>query len=130
MANQSGTANSVTLLSGNVDGIGARKSYLVGMSFPIAGGSDTASTTGVLTAINAAVRDGKTRTLRGGITVGAGYDASVAVYFTGTAVQALAVANPTTTGDLSGQLSDKTGTVQASNATTIDVQVAVVVDEA
>jgi hypothetical protein len=135
MAVVNGTIDGVTMLSGNPAGIAARKSYLITCNFGAFNSAtpDTATVTGVLTAINAACRDGKTRTLRGGICVAAGQDTSaLAFYMTGATVQALAVANSTTTGDFTGsnQLSDKTGTIQTSAASAVDCSIVAVVDEA
>lgn len=138
MTVQVGTIDGVTLLSANPSGIAGggnatRKAFLLSISFPaFNSGTDSASVTGVLTAIAAAERNGRTLTLRGGICCQPGQDtAGLAFYFTGASVQALAVANPTTTGDFTGsnQLSQANGTIQTSAASAIDCQVVAIVDE-
>lgn len=128
MATIAGSIKGVSLLSGNVNGEGARKAYIVSVEFPAySGAADVASVTGVGAAIAAQTRNGKTNTVRGAITLNAGADASSQdVYFTGTAVQALTVSSD----DLTGHLAVAAGTEIATTTTAaVGVQLCVVVDE-
>lgn len=128
MATINGTIKGVSLLHGNVNGVGARKAYLLSCDFAAYTGSgDTATITGVGAAIATATKNGKTNTLRGGICVGPGADtAAQAVYCGGASVQALTVS----TDDLTGNLTVAAGTeITATTGLTSGVQVMVVVDE-
>jgi len=123
-----GTIKGVSLLSGNVDGVGARKAYLISADFAAyTGSSDTCTITGVGAAITAATKNGKTITLRGAIPVQAGFDtAGQAVYATGTAVQAMTVSSD----DLTGQLSNAAGTeLTTTTGVSTGVMVCAIVDE-
>lgn len=115
MAVASGSIKEIKLLDTANAGVGTtslrdkREVWLLSVEFPNAysGAADTASITGVGAAIKAKTNDGKTRTLRCGIPGAAGADSNnQAVFFTGTAVQAATVSSD----DLTGQLSDATGT--------------------
>lgn len=137
MTVQNGTIDGVTLLSSNPNGhapsAGTRKAFLLSVSFPaFNSGTDSATITGINTAIAAAERNGRALTLRAVVPANACYDGSVDIYFTGASVQAAALANTTTTGDATGsnQLSQANGTIQTSAATTQDLQVIAIVDEA
>ena len=141
MATRNGTIRGVTLLSGSPAGVTAldsttvcsRRVYLITADFLDAytGSGDVASITGVCTAIAASTRNGKTLVLRGAVPAFAGQDAAgQGVHMTGTAVAASTIANPTTTGDLTGQLSDASGTeVTTTSGVTSGVGVVVCVDE-
>ncbi len=142
MTVQNGTIDAVQMIAGNPDGVTntvssvvyTRKAYLVSAHFPAyTGSTDTATITGILTAINSAVRDGKTRTLIAVVPVHPGQDTAsppVTSHFTGTAVAAATLSNTTTTGDAAGQLSDSSGTETTSTTgVTSGVQVIAVVDE-
>lgn len=122
-----GTIKGVSLVQGNVNGVGARKAYLLSCDFAAyTGASDTATITGVGAAIATATKNGKTNTLRGGICVGPGADtAAQAVYATGTAAQAMTVSSD----DLTGHLAVAAGTEITSTTASTGVQVLVVVDE-
>jgi hypothetical protein len=131
MANQIGTLQGCEcVLKGNSgfgsSGAPAREMWRLTYSWPAyTGASDTAQVSGVVAAINAKARDGKTRTLRGGFPGPAGYDtAAQAVYMTGTAAQVLTVS----TNDLTGQLSDNTGAELATTTVVNGVSVLVFVD--
>jgi hypothetical protein len=127
MAVINGTIKGVSLVQGNVNGVGSRKAYLLSCDFPAyTGAADTSTITGVGAAITASVKNGKTLTLRGGICVGPGADtANQAVYCTGTAVQAMTVSSD----DLTGHLAVAAGTEITSTTATTGVQMIVVVDE-
>lgn len=123
-----GTIKGCSLVQGNVNGVGARKAYLLSCEFPAyTGASDTASVTGAGAAIATATKNGKTNTVRGALCVGAGADtAGQAVYVTGTAVQAMTVSSD----DLTGHLAVAAGTeITATTGVTSGVQLLVVVDE-
>lgn len=127
MATINGTIKGVSLVQGNVNGVGARKAYLLSCDFAAyTGSSDTCTITGVGAAIATATKNGKTNTLRGGICVGPGADtAAQAVYPTGSAAQALTVSSD----DLTGNLSNAAGTELTSSTASTGCQVLVVVDE-
>lgn len=128
MSTINGTIKGVSLIQGNVNGVGSRKAYLLSCEFPAYTGSgDTATITGVGSAISTATKTGKTLTLRGGICVGAGADTTgQAVYATGAAAQAMTVSSD----DLTGNLSVAAGTeITATTGVTSGVQMVVVVDE-
>lgn len=128
MSTINGTIKGVSLVQGNVNGVGARRAYLLSCEFPAYTGSgDTATITGVGAAISTATKTGKTLTLRGGICVGAGADtAAQAVYCGGASVQAMTVSSD----DLTGNLTIAAGTeITATTGVSSGVQVLVVVDE-
>ena len=127
MATINGTIKGVSLVQGNVNGVGARKAYLLSCDFAAYTGSgDTATITGVGAAIASATKNGKTNTLRGGICVGPGADtAAQAVYCGGASVQALTVSSD----DLTGNLTVAAGTEITATTACSGVQVLVVVDE-
>lgn len=128
MATINGTIKGVSLLSGNVNGLGTRKAYLLSCDFPAyTGSADTATITGVGAAIVAATKNGKAiARVVGGICVGPGADtAGQAVYCGGASVQAMTVS----TDDLTGNLTIAAGTEITSTTASSGVQVAVVVDE-
>ncbi len=127
MATINGTIKGVSLVQGNVNGVGNRKAYLLSCDFPAyTGSADTATITGVPAAIGTSVKNGKTLTLRSGVCVGPGADtAAQAVYATGTAAGAMTVS----TNDLTGQLSGADGTELTTATASSGVQVLVVVDE-
>ncbi len=128
MATINGVIRGVSHVQGNVNGAGARKSYLLSCEFPAyTGSADTATITGVGAAIATSTKNGKTNTLRGAICVGPGVDtAAQAVYCGGASVQAMTVS----TDDLTGNLTVAAGTeITATTGTTTGVQVLVVVDE-
>jgi hypothetical protein len=140
MGTINGTIKGVTLLSGNPEGSTAldsttvceRRAYLVTADFgAYTGSTDTSTITGIVTAIAAATRNGKTLVLRAVVPCIAGMDAnSQGVHMTGTAVAACTIANPTTTGDATGQLSNAAGTeVTSTSGTTVGVGVIAIVDE-
>lgn len=131
MATINGTITGVTLLAGNPAGVGGRKTYLLAVDVPAyTSGSDDLSITGVLTAINAATKNGKTLTLRGGLCCYPGRDTNAqAVYAAGASVNALTLANPTTTGDFTGELSDAAVAELTATAST-GMGVIAIVDEA
>jgi len=122
-----GTIKGVSLVQGNVNGVGARKAYLLSCDFAAYTGSgDTCTITGVGAAIATATKNGKTNTLRGGICVGPGADtAAQAVYPTGAAAIAMTVSSD----DLTGNLSNAAGTELTSSTACTGCQVLVVVDE-
>lgn len=142
MTTQNGTISGVTLLGGDIPGttstvssvVYTRKAYLIVASFPAyTGSSDTATITGINTAISAATRNGRSLNLIAVTPYLGGQDTAsppVVSFLTGTAVQAATIANPTTTGDATGQLSDASGTETASTTgTTVGVGVVAIVDE-
>jgi hypothetical protein len=140
MTIQNGTIRAVTLISGNPNGaqsnVGgtnySRKAYAVFADFPAyTGSTDSATITGILTAIAAAVRNGATLTLRAVVPHVAGQDsAAQAVHFGGTSVQAATLSNTTTTGDAAGNLVDASDTeLTATTGTSVGVGVIAIVDE-
>lgn len=120
-----GTINGITELRVK-EGTG-RKAYLLSANFPAyTGSTDTAQISAVGAAILAKTRNGKTVTLRGAVPAAAGYDtAAQAVYFTGAAVQALTVSGD----NLTGNLSDSSGTELTSSTAATGVELVVIVDE-
>ena len=140
MAVINGTITGVTLLSANPAGTTAldstsvcfRKSFLVMANFAAyTGNADSATITGILTAIAASQRNGKTLKLRAVIPAIAGVDTALqGVHMTGASVAACTIANPTTTGDATGNLSDAAGTeVTSTTGVTTGVGVIAVIDE-
>lgn len=139
MGTINGTVTGVSLASGNPAGIHGtvsttsyiRKVYLCTVDFPIyTGSTDTMTVTGILTAINSAVRDGKTRTLRAAVCAFPGIDtAAQAVYAEGASVAAGTIANPTTTGDMSGNLTDAADTELTSSTASTGMGIMAFVDE-
>lgn len=139
MATQNGTITGVSLLSGNPAGtVGAvsttnysRRAYLLTVSFPAyTGSSDTMTVTGVNTAIAAATRNGRTLTLRAAVPAFPGLDTNAqAVFAAGTSIQAMAVSNTTTTGDLAGNLTDAADTELTSATASSGVGIIAIVDE-
>lgn len=101
----------------------SRGVYLVTANFgTYVGAADDAALAGVGAAITASVRDGKTRTMRSAVCVGAGYDGTRSVYTGACTVNADALAF---------NLTDAAGTELANVAqTTVPVQFHVTCDEA
>jgi flagellar hook-associated protein FlgK len=140
MTVQNGTVTGVTLASANPAGVyGAvsgtnyvRKAYLCTVDFPAyTGSSDTFTVTGILTAVNAAVRDGRTRILRAAVCAFPGLDTNAqAVFAEGASVAAGTIANPTTTGDMSGNLTDAGDTELTSATASTGMGIMAFVDEA
>lgn len=124
-----GTIRAVSVLSDSLayTKAGARKTAVVVADFGVYASADTATITGVNTAIQNAVKNGKTVTLRAALCHAPGADtAAQAVYFTGTAgVQAATIS----TGDLTGQLSGADGTELTSATASTGVQMIVSYDE-
>lgn len=140
MSTINGTISNVALLSANPAGSTAldstsvcnRLAYLVMANFgAYTGSSDTATITGILTAIGAATRNGRTLKLRAVVPAMAGLDANgQGVHMSGGSVAACTIANPTTTGDATGNLTDAAGTeVTSTSGTTVGVGVIAIVDE-
>lgn len=140
MGTINGTITGVTLVSGNPAGPVAtvsstkynRKSYLCTVDFPAyTGSTDTMTITGIITAINAATRNGRALTLRAVIPAYAGLDANAqAVFAVGSASQIPTLSNTTTTGDAAGNLGDAAATeVTSTSGTTSGVGIIAVVDE-
>jgi len=129
MAVINGTIIGITLANATLQGAGTRKTYLITANFAAYNGAaDTATITGVGAAISAQVRNGRTITLRGGISASAGLDtAAQAVHFTGTSVTAATLSSDDLTGQLSTDASTATE-ITTSTACT-GVGVLVVVDE-
>lgn len=132
MALASGTITGVAQISkafaetGTVTTRDRREGWIVAAAFPAyTGSTDTATITGVGAAISDHAHDGKTRTVRGAIPLYAGGDtANQSVFFTGTSVNALTVSSD----DLTGQLSDNTGTELTSATASRGVATLVIVD--
>lgn len=123
-----GTIRAVSVLSDSLayTKAGARKTAVVVADFGAYASADTATITGVNTAIQNAVKNGKTVTVRAALCHAPGADtAAQAVYFTGTAVQAATIS----TGDLTGQLSGADGTELTSATASTGVQMIVSYDE-
>jgi hypothetical protein len=141
MATRNGTITGLTFLSGNPGGTTAydsnatvyctRRAFLVMANFPAYTGSgDDATITGILTAIAASERNGKTLYLRSVVPAIAGIDTNAqGVHMGGASVSACTITNPTTTGDASGNLTDAYGTELASATASTGVGVIAVVDE-
>lgn len=142
MGTQNGTIDGVTLLSGSLEGdtntvsttIYTRKSYLITASFPAyVGSTDTATITGICTAIAAATRNGRALTLRFVAPVGPGKDTSsppITAFFTGAANVAPTLSNTTTTGDAAAQLGDAAGTeIGTATGAVNGVTIVAIVDE-
>jgi len=129
MAVIAGTIRGLQCVSRSFSGVGSRESWFITADFgAYTGAADTASLVGLGAAIDATARDGKASTLRGGICVLAGADTNKqAVYFTGTAVQALTVS----VDSLTGQLSAADGTeVTTSTALDSELGIVAIVDRA
>lgn len=128
MTAQNGTITGITVLDGNFEGVGKRKAYMLTCTFPAyTGSTDTATVNGVGAAIAAETKNGKGSppTLIAGLSL-PGYDtAAQAVYFTGLSVQAATVSSD----NLTGQLSDNTGTELTAATASQGVRVIVTVDE-
>lgn len=140
MTIQNGTIDGVTLLSGNPAGstaldsstVCSRKAFLVTAHFPAyTGATDSATITGILTAIANHQRNGKTLVLRQVCTAYAGIDANgQGVHFAGASNAAATLSNTTTTGDAAGNLADASGTeVTSTSGTTVGVGIIAVIDE-
>ena len=140
MTTQNGTITGVTLLSANPAGTTAldsttvcqRRSFLVMANFPAyTGSTDFATITGILTAVGASERNGKTLVLRAVVPAIAGIDSNTqGVHFTGSTAQASGLANTTTTGDAVGILANAAASNLASTSgTTAGVGVIAIVDE-
>lgn len=125
-----GTIVGIQALSANPAGSGnTRRAYLITADFAAyTGASDTATITGVGAAIAAQVRNGKTITLRGGISAHSGLDTNAQqVHFTGASVTAATLS----TDDLTGQLSTSatTATEITTSTACTGVGVIAIVDE-
>lgn len=142
MTVQNGTIDGVTLLAGSPEGVTntvssviyTRKAYRCSAHFPAyTGSTDTATVTGICTAIAAATRNGRSLTLVAVVPCSPGQDTAsppVTSHFTGTAVAAATLSNTTTTGDAAGQLSDSAGTETTSTTgVTSGLEFIAVVDE-
>ena len=141
MTAQNGTVDGVTLLSGSLEGdtntvssvVYTRKSYLVTATFGAYVTSDTATVTGICTAINAATRNGRALTLIAVAPLGPGKDTAappVTSFFTNTANAAPTYTNTTTTGDAAGILANSAGTaITTATGAISGVQFVAVVDE-
>lgn len=129
MAAQNGTINGITAIYGNFEGVGTRKAYMLSVSFPAyTGASDTCTINGVGAAIATSTKNGKGNppTLKGGLCLGPGIDTnSQAVYATGASVEAMTVSGD----NLTGNLSDSTGTELTSATASQGVLVLVTVQE-
>ena len=129
MAVIAGTIRGLQCVGRSFSGIGSREAWFITVDFgAYTGAADTASLAGVGAAIDATARDGKASTLRAGSCILAGADTNKqAVYFTGTAVQALTVSSDS----LTGQLSAADGTeVATSTALDSELGIIAVVDRA
>lgn len=129
MAVVSGTIRGLACVSKTFTGFGSREAWYITADFgTYTGASDTASLLAVGAAIDATARDGKASTLRGAVPATAGADTNKqALFFTGTAVQALTVSSD----DLTGQLSVAAGTeVTSSTATAVPAGIIAIVDRA
>lgn len=88
MTLQAGTITGVSLIAGNVNGVGLRRAYLLTVSFPAyTGSSDSATITGVGAAIAAKTRKAGTNTMRADAAptcVGAGVDTNGQAIYIGT----------------------------------------------
>lgn len=121
MATATGTINGATLMRSNVS-TGARKTWLVSANFPAyTGSSDSATLTGVGAYISAHCRNGKTQTLRGAQSAGAGLDTNAQAVYVG--------ACTVSTDALTFNLSDNTGTELTSSTASIGVELMVFLDE-
>jgi hypothetical protein len=129
MAVIAGTIRGLQCVSRSFSGVGSRESWFITADFgAYTGATDTASIVGLGAAIDATARDGLASTLRGGVPALAGADTNKqAVYFTGTAVQALTVSGD----NLTGQLSNAAGTeVTSSTDLASELGILVIVDRA
>ena len=142
MSLQNVVIDGVSLAAGNPDGatntvsttVYTRKAYLVSGHVAAFATSDTAGMTGILTAINAAVRDGRTRTLIAVVPVHPGQSADSPPktgFLTATSNAALTIANSTTTGDATtGILGDSAGTALTTITGPMNgIEVIAIVDE-
>lgn len=138
-----GTINGVTLLAAPLEGqaalngsaVATRKAFLVTATFPSAytGSTDSATITGILTAIAAAERNGKALTLIGVIPVNPGIDGSSpaqGVHFDAASHGLITLSNTTTTGDAAANLADASGTeLTSTTGATVGVGIIATVDE-
>lgn len=138
MAVQNGTIDGVTLLGGSPEGITntvssviyTRKAFAVFAHFPLYTTGDTATITGILTAINAHQRNGRTLTLRYCAPLTPGTDGTNTSFFTNTANALITLSNTTTTGDAAGILADSAGTAITTDAGVMNgVGIVALVDE-
>ena len=138
MAAQNGTIDGISLLGGNPEGITnkvstttySRKAFFVSAHFPLYTTGDTATITGILTAIAAAQRNGRTLTLRYCAPYVAGTDGTTTSYFTNTANALITLSNTTTTGDAAGILADSAGTAITTDLGVMNgVAIVAIVDE-
>lgn len=136
MTNQLGTIDGISLVAGNPEGVGpiagpptsgSRKAYQVFCTFPAyTGSTDTAQVSAVGAAIAATTKNGRTVTLIAAVPNNPGLDTNVQpVMLTGTAVQALTISGDNVTG----QLSDHTGTEVTTSTAVSGVGFIAVVDE-
>lgn len=122
MANVDGTITGISLVSAPVNGVGARKAYLVTCNFATyTGSSDTARVLSVDTAIQNAVKNGKTFTVRAAMSGGAGADTNGQAVYTSATIT-------NTSGTLSFDLCTTTTELTGSTAST-GVPIVVVGDE-
>ena len=132
MATASGTVQGVSLYSkafsqtGTVTARDRREVWLVTADFPAyTGSTDTAQILAVGAAISARANDGRTRTIAwAGPAFAGGDTANQSVFFTGASVNALTVSGD----NLTGNLSDSTGTELTSSTASLGVGTLVAVD--
>lgn len=124
-----GTVTGVSLLTGNPEGAGARRSYLLTCNFGAYVSADSGALAGVVATMQNAGRGGKTFTIASGnqgigvTCVGPGVDtAGQAVYVGAVTVSSASV------GTLAFNLTDSAGTELVSATACTGVQLAVVVD--
>lgn len=122
MATITGVKGGISIVRRPTGPYDTRGVYLVPANFgAYVGANDDATITGVGAAITASIRDGKTRTLRSAVCVGAGYDGTRSVYTGACTVSSDA---------LTFNLTDAAGSELANAAaTTSPVQFLVVCDE-
>ena len=122
MAVIQGTITGVSLLESSVNGLGARKAYIVAVDFPAyTGASDTINIAAVGAGIAARTQNGKTNTLRGAVCIGPGIDTANQAVYTG----ALTVS----TDALTGELANAAATELTSSTACTGVRICAVVDE-
>ncbi len=126
MGTINGTIRGVRVEHTYAGGLG-RRLALVTADFAAYASTDDATITGILTAIAARTRSGKTLTLRAAATGSPGRDTANQAVYVDTAIT---LSNTTTTGDLAFDLADVAGTeITASTATDTALGVWVVYDE-
>lgn len=125
-----GTLDGISFIHGGANGAGARKSYIASCSFGAYTSSDSGALAGVIAAINALDRNGKTKVITSstqgiGVTcVGPGIDTNgQAVYVGAVTVSSASV------GTLAFNLTDSTGSELSSATACKGVQLLITVDE-